>query len=72
LKETTMDDPNLKPEHDLGAAGDQLATVPALTTVGAAIAARRGGASTGRLRRRFRATRPLFATDNGLRPFRIY
>jgi hypothetical protein len=46
--------------------------VPALAEAGTASAARRGGAGARGLRRRFRATRPAFATDDGLRPFRVY
>jgi hypothetical protein len=60
-----MNELKLKPEHDAGQGGDKQTAVPALAETATVVAARRP-------RRRFRATRPAFATDDGLRPFRIY
>jgi hypothetical protein len=67
-----MDELNLKPDHEPEGGGDKHTAVPALAEAGTASAARRGGAGARGLRRRFRATRPAFATDDGLRPFRVY
>lgn len=67
-----MSELNLKPDHDAGHGGDKQIIVPALADAATLVAARRGGAGTRSPRRRFRATRLGLATDDGLRPFRIY
>jgi hypothetical protein len=67
-----MNELNLKPEHDAGHGGDKQIATPALADAGTLLASRRGGMGTRSPRRRFRATRLALATDDGLRPFRIY
>jgi len=67
-----MSELNLKPDHDAGHGGDRQIAVPALADASTLFAARRDGAGARSLRRRFRATRLALATDDGLRPFRIY
>ncbi len=65
-----MNELNLKPDHD-GGHGDKQLAVPALADAAGA-AARRSGAGLASPRRRFRSTRLASASDDGLRPFRIY
>jgi len=67
-----MSELNLKPNHDDGHGGDKQTAVPALAEAATLVAARRNGVGLRSPRRRFRATRLAHATDDGLRPFRIY
>ncbi|HXN10674.1 MAG TPA: hypothetical protein VN859_05480 [Steroidobacteraceae bacterium] len=67
-----MNELNLKPDHDAGHGGDKQIAIPALADAATLVAARRSGVGTRSPRRRFRATRLALATDDGLRPFRIY
>jgi hypothetical protein len=66
-----MNELKLKPDHDAGHGGDKQLAVPALAEAAHA-AARRSGAGSASPRRRFRSTRLAGASDDGLRPFRIF
>ncbi len=67
-----MNELDLKPDHEAGHGGDKQLAVPALAEPATLAAARRSGVGLRSPRRRFRATRLAPATDDGLRPFRIY
>jgi hypothetical protein len=67
-----MSELTLRPDPDVGQAGDKLIGVPALTAAAHASTGVRKGLATRGLRRRFSATRLLRADDNGFRPFRVY